>query len=324
MKIKLIFSILPFLLNLQNISHANALEKFNLKKDLEIGKESDELYSFSEIADISVDKNGNIYIFDYPQNIIKIFNDKGIFLKIIGGKGEGPGEFPEGSIFSMAVDSRGRPKVLDRLKKMVHEFKENGEFLVSWRVKLDIAQDILIDSEDNIIIVGVKNDKIFHVYKEGGKLAYSFGTFFKVPPEYERYKGWRIPIFAYFSDKTKKIYACHPFYYEIWAFTKDSSEILLHRKSDFFKPFDYVERFGKKLKIRSLFPIFEKNELLLVVLPLSLQNGKFIMEIFKNYKYIGYLNVKGYLKAMDSKGRLYFVEEEDYTKVVRYVFEETK
>ncbi len=27
--------------------------------------------------------------------------------------------------------------------------------------------DILIDSKDNIIIVGVKNDKIFHVYKKG-------------------------------------------------------------------------------------------------------------------------------------------------------------
>ncbi len=80
-----------------------------------------------------------------------------------------------------------------------------------------------------------------------------------------------------------------------------------------------MERFGKKLKIRSLFPIFERDNLLFVVLPLSLQNGKFIMEIFKNYKYIGYLNVKGYLKVMDFKGRLYFVEEDDYPKVVRYV-----
>ncbi len=70
------------------------------------------------------------------------------------------------------------------------------------------------------------------------------------------------------------------------------------------------------MKVRSETPIFEKGNFIFVTLA-DLMDRKYEMEIFKDYKYIGHISVRGHLKGMDDKGRMYFVEEED-TKVVRY------
>jgi len=275
--------------------------------------------------DISIDKEGRVYILDYPSNIIKVFDNKGHLLKSIGRKGYGPGEFPADSAFSMAIDSKGKVIVLDKIKEIIQVFSEAGEFLRSWRVGFN-AIGILVDTEDNVLIIGLKNNRIFHVYTEEGNWVYSFGTPFSIPSKYSKYKNypnWKVPNFAYISKKTGRIYACHPFSYEIWLFTRERSELLISREVDYFKPFHYVMRFGKELKIRSMFPIFEKDEFLFVVLPSDLEKESYIMDVFKNYKYTGYIPVKGYLKAIDTQGRFYFIEE-DFSKVVRYILIEKK
>jgi len=315
---KFIIFIITFNFSIIFYARDNLCKLFSLKKDLEI-------VDFGEVMDISIDKEGKIYIFDSPSNVIKVFNDKGHLLKSIGRKGHGPGEFPADSTFSMAIDSQGKVIVLDKIKEIIQVYSEQGKFLRSWRVGFN-AIGILIDTEDNVIIIGLKNNRIFHVYTEEGNLVYSFGAPFSIPSKYSKYKNypnWKVPNFAFFSKKTNRIYACHPFSYEIWASTKEHSEPLISRKVDFFKPFHYVRRFGKELKIRSMFPIFEKGEFLFVVLPLDVEKESYIMDIFKNYKYIGYIPVKGYLKAIDIQGRFYFIEE-DFSKVVRYILIERK
>lgn len=48
---------------------------------------------FENIVDIAVDEEGNIYLCDIQANNIKKFSPEGKFVKIIGRKGQGPGEF---------------------------------------------------------------------------------------------------------------------------------------------------------------------------------------------------------------------------------------
>jgi len=48
---------------------------------------------FGQISSFAVDPNGNIYVLDYKANHIQKFNAKGEFIKTIGKKGQGPGDF---------------------------------------------------------------------------------------------------------------------------------------------------------------------------------------------------------------------------------------
>jgi hypothetical protein len=64
-----------------------------IKKDLTIGKaEGEKEYIFSEIGGMDADGDGNIYIIDRADAHVRVFDNKGRYLRTIGHKGEGPGE----------------------------------------------------------------------------------------------------------------------------------------------------------------------------------------------------------------------------------------
>jgi hypothetical protein len=68
-------------------------EVLRLEKDLSIGKaESDKEYVFSRIGGVDVDNEGNIYVLDVGDALVKVFGGQGKFLRAIGRKGQGPGE----------------------------------------------------------------------------------------------------------------------------------------------------------------------------------------------------------------------------------------
>jgi len=65
-----------------------------LEEDLSIGvKEGQEEYMFLEPVDLDADDSGNIYVLDRKACHIKVFNREGQFVRTIGKKGQGPGEF---------------------------------------------------------------------------------------------------------------------------------------------------------------------------------------------------------------------------------------
>ncbi len=65
-----------------------------LQEDLTIsGSGKDEEQMFQTIRTLDIDAEGNFYILDEQAANIKVFDPSGNFLKIIGRKGQGPGEF---------------------------------------------------------------------------------------------------------------------------------------------------------------------------------------------------------------------------------------
>lgn len=66
---------------------------FRLKEDLSIGNEKDENYFFYRAWHLSLDRKGNIYVLDGGNKRIQVFDKKGQYLRTIGRKGQGPGEF---------------------------------------------------------------------------------------------------------------------------------------------------------------------------------------------------------------------------------------
>lgn len=81
-------------------------EVLSLKEDLSIGlPEGDEEYTFNEIRHALVDDSGRIFILDWRDCVVKVFDQRGVYLKAFGRKGEGPGELNRPSALSMNQDT---------------------------------------------------------------------------------------------------------------------------------------------------------------------------------------------------------------------------
>jgi sugar lactone lactonase YvrE len=87
----------------------------------------DENLAFSSPLDMAVDAAGNIFILDSGNQRIQVFGADGKYLRTIGRRGQGPGEFE--SLSSIAVDPKGNLHVLDGAQKRIQVFTPRGEVL---------------------------------------------------------------------------------------------------------------------------------------------------------------------------------------------------
>ena len=105
-------------------------EKDVLDLELELslgGKDvQKEEYMFTNIKEMCVDDNENIYILDPNQKSIKKFNRRGEFLHTIGRSGQGPGEY--GWPWDICLFS-DRLAVLDLIKRRIIFYSLEGEYI---------------------------------------------------------------------------------------------------------------------------------------------------------------------------------------------------
>ncbi len=128
--------------------------RFDLIEDVVIRESSvDEPYIFSKlINDLQIDSKGNLYILD-TEKLVK-FDSQGNFLKKIGRKGEGPGEYL--NPFNIFIDNEDNVYVCDR-GVLIIKYDPEGNFIDQIRLKLTIpfmpfeARNFFIDKEENII-----------------------------------------------------------------------------------------------------------------------------------------------------------------------------
>ena len=81
-------------------------------------------HDFKQPSDVSVSNNGFIYVVDGVNNKIKVFNKKGEFVFLFGGKGSSKGrfQFPLG----IDIDDEGRVYVADSGNRRVQVFRYVG------------------------------------------------------------------------------------------------------------------------------------------------------------------------------------------------------
>lgn len=129
--------------------------------------------SFVDITD-----NGNIVVIHYTQGSFLIFDRDGNFLKKVGQKGHGPGEFeylmdvevlPSGNF--LAADFSGRLSLFD----------ENGNVLDSYQVEVMPLKSIHLLDEKSVLIQGLDrtnpDSKLLHILNlDTGKVEKSFLT----------------------------------------------------------------------------------------------------------------------------------------------------
>jgi hypothetical protein len=121
-----------------------------LKEELTIGagKTKDEKI-FSSVSHLNIDTLGNIYIVDMRDAQVKEFDKDGKFIKTIGRKGQGPGEFnmPDMVLFN----ETGRTfYVFDLLTRRFSLFDLDGHFIRSIPVQAELVVRADIDSKGHI------------------------------------------------------------------------------------------------------------------------------------------------------------------------------
>jgi len=98
-------------------------------EDLRIGDVADPNVGFSRIAGVTVDRGGRIYVLEGQDRHIRVYDPDGTLLRIIGGPGEGPGEFRSVTRFGFKGDTLW---VNDNQLRRITMFDTNGEVLVTF------------------------------------------------------------------------------------------------------------------------------------------------------------------------------------------------
>ena len=103
--------------------------KLDLVEEIRIGKEGDDRTQFYRIRDIAADPQGNIYVDDYSNGRVQVFDPQGGFLRTIGRPGQGPGEFENPTLIRFG-GREGRLLVMDRFQR-INLFDGQGLYIRS-------------------------------------------------------------------------------------------------------------------------------------------------------------------------------------------------
>ncbi len=155
-------------------------KKVTFEEELSIGGEDEngEIILYQPIR-LAVDDDGNIYVADMSDSKIKVFDAQGNFIRSIGEKGQGPGEFS--SIGGIQILPNGNLIALDYRNRRTSIFDKNGKFLSSYTWK-NHQYLILLTTDSSYTIqenVYEKGDRKLFVktYNFEGKELVNFGEF---------------------------------------------------------------------------------------------------------------------------------------------------
>ncbi len=316
---------LPFILSLTGCSKARQQPKeLSLQEELSIGVESGAEYEmFAEIGDVSLDSEENIYILDSKEGKVHKYDTNGNFLKSLEIKrGEGPRE--ASYVHGLAVTQKGRVFALDRNTGKILVFDEEFNFVRSFKTDFRTI-DILPYSEEKFIVFGIKDENVFHIFDQEGNLLESFGETFEIPSEYLEYKNLPLAKLPRRADIARdgRIYLVNLHKYEIRVYEDKKVHHIIKDESEFFTPFrvvvseksdDGVQRIGMRFPYVS---VLEHDKKLYVTMMAWEEDELNHLDVFENDKLIASQKIVGFARAIDKKGHLYLVEEEDYPRVVR-------
>lgn len=162
---------------------------------------------FESVIDVACDNDGNVYACDYRANNIKIFDSSGKYIKTIGSKGQGPGEF--NMPFKIAV-SDDRLIVWDMMNSRLCAFTPDGEFINSVAISMLGAKpkkmrslpngDVVIELEKIYYReLDKPQDRLIEIYSPDLKSKMTMYTQQILRRKYRRIEGRRTGIIQPFS-----------------------------------------------------------------------------------------------------------------------------
>lgn len=295
--------------------------QFMLKEDLSIGVDyGEEHLMFGSIGGIGLDAQENIYVLDMRNFKIQIFDNNGAYSDTINlTRGQGPQEIT--MIMNFAVTPEGTIFLLDTGGNKVLVLDQNKEFLNSIKIDFE-ALNIIPYEEDKIILLGLKHEKILHVYDISGNYINSFGSPLEIPSKLSPFKDSpfvRTPQRINISTDGK-IFVLNPHKYEIFMYKENKLIQKIQGKNSAYMPFEARKSSsGREMFFWPYASMFEHQDKFYVALRVLDKKRIYqVLDIFEDYKPVESMEVNGFVHAIDGKGRLYMVDEKEFPKVVRY------
>jgi len=113
--------------------------RYSMIEELSIGvAEGDEEYMLNRPHEVKVADDGTIYVLDLGDVCIKVYGKDGKYLRTVGRKGQGPGEF--GFLVYMTLSSDGRIFLMDPVNSRVSVLDIHGKHLGGFRVEGQFRQ----------------------------------------------------------------------------------------------------------------------------------------------------------------------------------------
>jgi hypothetical protein len=121
----------------------------SLKEELVLGKTGNEETMLLNPRAVEVDQTGNIYVIDGKAVQIKVYDSQGNFVRAIGRRGQGPGEFQ--SPRSFCLTPQQSLAVCDSLSRQVVIFGLDGQFIRALPDKTRSFMDVRVNAKGDII-----------------------------------------------------------------------------------------------------------------------------------------------------------------------------
>jgi hypothetical protein len=138
-------------------------EAFGLEEELVIGEaDGREEYMFQGVYTVAVSDIGDIYVLDYKAQHVKVYNNKGEYLRTIGRPGQGPGELflPRSLIYTEHDEV-----VVGNMNNITY-FTPEGDYIKSIPLTKASINTLKIDSDGNIIGFCIARDEGVYALKK--------------------------------------------------------------------------------------------------------------------------------------------------------------
>jgi len=127
----------------------------------------------------AIDRQSQVYIYESGEGVIKVFGEDGRFVRNVGRKGQGPGEF--GQAYFLGFSPDGRLLVTDYQNRRTSFFGPGGDFLGSYQWTENVSIPYLVLDGAYVAMMSVFEEgasKMFlKTYDFEGKELRSWGQF---------------------------------------------------------------------------------------------------------------------------------------------------
>jgi len=290
-------------------------------------KENNDTTFIAYPTEMLIDEEQSIYICDNWGNKIIKFSENGNLLKIIGCKGQGPGEFLFPS--SLCTDNKGNFFVIDVNNRRIQLFDKQWNYLSSFKM-IKLPHDI-VHYKDEIFGITISDleakKHLISVYSEKGRLLREFGEYLDF--SYNLTSMASKALIKFFDNKLYVLFQYYPFL-KIYGLNGELVQTIefnkLNYKELLANNYNFA-KFKKGLRVypfKFLFRAFDVTEVGIfvglygedIVIDRYDFNGKFIQRFKRTHK-----EEKFYLfdfrvfKANESEFKFYILNKEGIPKV---------
>ena len=120
-----------------------------LEEELSIGDEASDNYIFDSPAEVRVGEEGMIYVSDWGFTNVRCFDKDGQYIRTIGRKGQGPGEF---ETIRFCLSNDGKIYFMDVVNSRISILDTKGHFISSFKaLNLSAGHFPIYSDKDNNI-----------------------------------------------------------------------------------------------------------------------------------------------------------------------------